>query len=183
MRGRQAIDFILFLIFAAIALLAFFYLPDERRWIVTICASVFAVAALWVTIREWPERVRDPVGPVGRSAADHRITELALLNEDGNRIAVWQLYGKISMVIGRDVGENSVDVNLSSAAYASMIEIEHAVLNYSGKDWYIEDISAQNGVSVQKATDGKKYKLARGNPCKLEPGDVVYIAMTKLLLR
>ena len=28
----------------------------------------------------------------------------------------------------------------------------------------------------------KKYKLAAGKPCKLEKGDIIYIALTKLLV-
>lgn len=92
-----------------------------------------------------------------------------LLGEDGSRLATWNIYQKNGVVIGRDVGENQVTVNLNQTTYAGMIDVEHAVLNYSGNDWYIEDVSEKNGVSVQKA-DGRKYKLAYGKPCKLERG-------------
>ena len=108
-------------------------------------------------------------------------TELVLLNDENNRIASWNIYGKNGIVIGRDVGENDVTVNLEQAVYASMIDVEHAVLNFSGNDWYVEDISTQNGVAVQK-TDGKKYKLAYGKPCKLERGDIIFIGLTRLQL-
>ncbi len=60
-----------------------------------------------------------------------------------------------------------------------MIDIEHAVLNYSGDCWYIEDISEKNGVSIQKQ-DGRKYRIAYGKPCRLEKGDIIYIALTRL---
>ena len=102
-----------------------------------------------------------------------------LLNEEGTRIASWNLYGKTGLVIGRDVGENHVSVDLNDVTYASMISVEHAVLNYSGDSWYIEDISEKNGVSVEKR-DGKKYKLSYGKPCKLERGDIIFIALTRL---
>lgn len=72
-------------------------------------------------------------------------------------------------------------VNLDHTVYASMIDIEHAVLNFSGNDWYLEDISSQNGVSVQKK-DGKKYRIAYGKPCKLEMGDRIHIGLTRLQL-
>lgn len=107
------------------------------------------------------------------------LTELVLLGEDGSRLATWNIYQKNGVVIGRDVGENQVTVNLNQTTYAGMIDVEHAVLNYSGNDWYIEDVSEKNGVSVQKA-DGRKYKLAYGKPCKLERGDIIFIAMTRL---
>lgn len=107
------------------------------------------------------------------------LTELVLLGEDNNRLASWNIYGKNGLVIGRDVGENHVAINLDNSTYASMIEVEHAVLNYSGDNWYIEDISEKNGVSIQKQ-DGRKYKLAYGKPCKLEKGDIIYIALSRL---
>ena len=107
------------------------------------------------------------------------LTELVLLGEDGSRLTAWNIYQKNGIVIGRDAGENQVTVNLNETTYASMIDVEHAVLNYSGNDWYVEDISEKNGVSVQKA-DGRKYKLSYGKPCKLERGDIIFIAMTRL---
>ena len=108
-------------------------------------------------------------------------TELVLLSEEGGHIASWNIYGRNGLVIGRDVGENHVTINLENTTYASMIDIEHAVLNYAGNNWYIEDISSKNGVSIQKR-DGKKYKISPGKPCKLELGDIIFIGLTRLQL-
>lgn len=109
-------------------------------------------------------------------------TELALLNEEGGDLALWDIYGKNGIVIGRDVGENQVTVNLDHTEYASMIDVEHAVLNYTRDAWYVEDVSSKNGVSVQKG-DGRKYKLTYGKPCRLEQGDIIYIGLARLRLR
>ncbi len=109
-------------------------------------------------------------------------TELELLNEEGGTLASWSIYGKNGIVIGRDVGENQVTVNLDHTEYASMIDVEHAVLNYSKDTWYVEDISSKNGVSVQKS-DGRKYKLTYGKPCRIEQGDIIFIGLARLKLR
>lgn len=109
------------------------------------------------------------------------ITELALINDENQTIATWELYGKTSLVIGLDVGENHVDVNLMESAYASMIDVEHAVLNYVSGSWYVEDMGSENGLDIVKS-DGKKYKLATAKPCLVEKGDVIYISLTKLKL-
>lgn len=106
-------------------------------------------------------------------------TELALLNEEGEPLTTWDIYGKNGIVIGRDIGENHVTVNLDHTTYASMIDVEHAVLNFSKDVWYIEDISSKNGISIQKS-DGKKYKISYGKPCRLELGDVIFIGLTRL---
>lgn len=110
-----------------------------------------------------------------------QITELALLNEKDVPISYWQMYGKASLVIGLDTGENNVDVNLFNTTYASTIDVEHAVLNYSGGNWYVEDNSSKNGISVIKS-DGKKYRLNNEKPCLVEKGDILYISMAKLKL-
>ena len=109
-------------------------------------------------------------------------TELVLLNEEGGDLALWDIYGKNGIVIGRDVGENQVTVNLDHTEYASMIDVEHAVLNYTKDTWYVEDISSKNGVSVQKS-DGRKYRLSYGKPCRLEQGDILFIGLARLQLR
>lgn len=109
-------------------------------------------------------------------------TELVLLNEEGGDLALWDIYGKNGIVIGRDVGENQVTVNLDHTEYASMIDVEHAVLNYTRDAWYVEDVSSKNGVSVQKS-DGRKYRLTYGKPCRLEQGDVIFIGLARLRLR
>lgn len=96
-------------------------------------------------------------------------------------ISYWQMYGKSSLVIGLDTGENKVDVNLLNTTYASIIDIEHAVLNYSGGNWYIEDNNSKNGISVKKS-DGKKYRINNEKPCFVEKGDIIYISMAKLKL-
>ena len=60
-----------------------------------------------------------------------QITELALLNDENKSIAFWEMYGKTSLVIGLDLGENKVDVNLLNTTYASMIDVEHAIFKHN----------------------------------------------------
>jgi len=116
-------------------------------------------------------------------AASGRVKSVILLNEEGRELASWDLFGRTSLVIGRDVGENQVDINLGDVTYAGLIDIEHAVLNYAGEHWYVEDLHSENGVKVQKRGDTRQYKLATDKPCRLEPGDAIYIANTKLRIR
>jgi len=120
---------------------------------------------------------RSNQGSVGRAR------QLVLLNEDDKELTGWDLFGRTSLVIGRDVGENQVDINLGDVTYAGFIDVEHAVLNYAGDHWYIEDLHSENGVKVQKRGDNRQYKLATDKPCRLDIGDVIYIAQTKLQVR
>lgn len=113
----------------------------------------------------------------------HHITEAVLLSEEDTELMRWDLYGKTAVLIGRDVKENQVDIDLSSSPYASMVEIEHAVLNFTSGNWYVEDLGSANGISIKKAADGRTYKLSSDNPCRLEPGDCLQIGLNRLLLK
>lgn len=180
MRAKSAICFFQSVFCIGIAAVAYFFIQETSwKWLICLSAGVIGIYYFIAVLRRSDKEIKGEatVAPF-RSGG---ITELILLNENDTELAHWDLYGKNGVVIGRDVGENHVTVNLSEATYASMIEVEHAVLNYSENNWYIEDISAKNGVSIQKS-DGKKYKLAPLQPCKLEKGDIIYIALTRLLI-
>ena len=116
------------------------------------------------------------------SFEDATISKISLLNKYGQPVNSWELYGKTSAVIGKDVAENHVDIDLSKNPYASMIEIEHAVLNYADGKWYVEDLDSQNGISIKKFGQDKVYKLSSMQPCKLDFGDIIFVGMCQLKL-
>ncbi|WP_129599939.1 FHA domain-containing protein [Anaerophilus nitritogenes] len=111
------------------------------------------------------------------------INNLALLNEENQIIKEWDLLNKTSLVIGRNTKEMEVDIDLSTSSYASLVDSQHAVLNFASGTWYIEDLYSENGIRIQKAKDKIRYKLSKDKPCTLVKGDVVFIAKTKLLIR
>lgn len=108
------------------------------------------------------------------------IRRIFLLDKSGGIVTSWELYGKVSMVIGKDIGENFVDIDLSQSPYAAMADVEHAVLNYAEGNWYIEDLESKNGVSVRKSGQSKAYKLSGTEPCKLDFGDIILIGNCQL---
>lgn len=110
------------------------------------------------------------------------ITQITLLNNEGASVFSWELYGKTSAVIGKDVGENWVDIDLSRSPYAAMIDVQHAILNYANGNWYIEDVGSANGISIKKFDDNEIYRLSASEPCKLDLGDMIFIGMCQLRL-
>ncbi|WP_425448059.1 FHA domain-containing protein [Dethiothermospora halolimnae] len=111
------------------------------------------------------------------------ITKIALINEENKTIKEWDLFNKTSIVIGRENNHEEVDINLDSATYASLIDFQHAVLNFASGNWYVEDLYSDNGISIQKYNDDIRYKLSKDRPCKIEMGDILFIAKTKLLIK
>lgn len=110
------------------------------------------------------------------------ISKVQLINEDEKMIEEWDLTGKVSVVIGRNTSEEKVDIDLSKSIYSTAIDINHAVLNYAEGNWFVEDLSYDNEVIIQKLEDNKKYNIVKGSPCTLNKGDIIYISKVKLLL-
>lgn len=183
MRKKQIIDFLLAFCGGTVALIGYFYLEGVYRTFTISAGILLVIVFLILMLMDIPHDVPSP----SDMAADEKSfsgkpVEVALLNEENQPLATWTLYGKTGLVIGRDVGENQVNINLTHSTYASTVDVEHAVLNYAGQNWYVEDLNSKNGVSVQKQ-DERKYRLAPGHPCKLSSGDILYIGLVRLLVR
>lgn len=114
---------------------------------------------------------------------ESNIRRIELVNEENEIIKTWDLGERISFIIGKNVGENDVFIDLSSSIYSKFIENNHAVLNYAAGKWYIEDLSEKSGISIQKADDPTKYRIVKDAPCELKRGDILFISKVKLLLR
>lgn len=160
-------------------------LPSIVKFLLTIfgiIVFVISVRSLYLAVNNADNREFIPLTKKEIINNINRINKVDLINENGTVIDSWELYDKTSLVIGKDIGENQVDIDLSQNPYASMIEIEHAVLNYAEGNWYIEDLGSQNGISIMKKGSNKKYKLSSLQPCKLDFGDVIFIGMCQLKL-
>lgn len=182
MNYRRIIDACIGCICVTIMGIAWIYMENgrERTWILAACGIMLLILLLMELLdREKKEGKEKAVRTVGKEL----ITELVLLSEEDTELMVWDMYGKTAMVIGRDVGENHVDVDLSISPFGSLVEVEHAVLNFSGDSWYIEDVGSANGISIQKPEDGKIYRLAADTPCRIEAGDGILLGKNHLLVR
>jgi FHA domain. len=182
---KRMLDLIIICFCMAVIGIVLLY-PNQVRWreSILILACTMTVWFLLLAVRDKEDRNQFTEQPGrGRLGEDGPITEIVLLNEEDKPLMSWDIYGKTAMVIGRDVRENQVDIDLGQSPYASMVDIEHAVLNYSAGSWYVEDLGSRNGISVRKASDGRIYKLSRDTACRLERGDCLYIGLNHLLLK
>lgn len=182
---KRVLDLIIVCFCMAVIGIVLLY-PDQVTWrnLVLILACILAVLFLLLAVMDKGDRnqymEQSGYSSLGR---DEPIAEIVLLNEEDKPLMSWDIYGKTAMVIGRDVKENQVDIDLGQSPYASMVDIEHAVLNYSAGSWYVEDLGSSNGISVKKVSDGRVYKLSRDTACRLEQGDCLYIGLNHLLLK
>jgi len=176
---RRLLDWIITCVGLAVCILTAFYWSGQI-WLIALSGGIAIVFFMICCIQR--EEAPETNGHIG-APARAGVKQIIHLGEDGGELSRWDFFGRTSLVIGRDSGENQVDINLADATYSRFIEVEHAVLNYADGSWYIEDLHSENGIRVQKDGDDHKYKLAPSKPCKIDPGDIIYIAETRLLVR
>lgn len=175
MNRKNFIDMIICSFSAAIIILCFTYMEQgrERDTIMAICGIVFA-AFLLLAVRD-SLSVKFPKRKNGKA-----IQELLLLDEEENEISAWHIGGKTSVLIGRDEHKENVDINLQNTEYGGMVDRQHAVLNYAGGQWYVEDLGSKNGVRIRGAKDEKLYQVSKEHPCRINAGDIIFIGNTRL---
>lgn len=172
------ITIIIFAITGAVLSYAYLQKPVEK-YVSLILLTVVIVFFLIMTIYDMSEEKYFLKCDRKRAG----ISELLLIGEDNNVTDTGDIYGKTSIVFGRDEGEFQVDVNLKNTDYAGTIDGEHAVMNYSGGSWYIEDLDSENGTRIQRGGEGKMYKVSSREPCRVERGDIIYLGLAPVKVR
>lgn len=180
MNGKRFADIMICSLSAAIIILGYIYMEDGAAGrllcgIGGVLFLLFLLLAAADTDRIGKRRKRDGKG----GARGKNIYALALLDENDEEISEWNIAGKISLLIGRDTQRENVDINLMNTAFAGMVDRQHAVMNYTAGQWYIEDLNSTNGIRIQKK-DGRIYEVAETRPCLVEKGDILFIGLTKL---
>ena len=189
MKTIKAIDLIISFISLAILFIAFLYIDNLRFKVllisINICISIIFFYLFFIKNKNKNKYILIKNKIRTNFNILNNLSKINLLNEYGNVIKCWDLYGKTSLIIGKDRKNQYndvtlVDINLNDCAYATLIDVEHAVLNYSNGCWYIEDLHSKNGISIKKQMEKKKYKLSPEQPYKLEKGDIIYLGLTEL---
>lgn len=109
--------------------------------------------------------------------------KVVLLNEEGTALLEWSLQRQTSLIIGKGSDKEPVDIDLGGSAVAQMISKQHAVLNYTEKGWYVDDIDSKNGTRVKKASQNAIMDVKLVGAIEVEPGDIIYIASTMLQIQ
>ena len=151
---------------------------SEFDFVVKILLTAFGVGVFLHSA--WILYNSESIRRFSKTGAQKIVSKISLIDKAGETVSSWELYGKVSMIIGKDIGENFVDIDLSRSPYAAMVDVEHAILNYSNGSWYIEDLDSKNGVAIKKVGQKKSYKLSATEPCKLDFGDIIFIGNCQL---
>lgn len=111
------------------------------------------------------------------------VRKVLLLNEEHQVLKQWNIDGKAGLLIGKSTENTKVDIDLSDTALAALISDEHALLNYTNGNWYVEDFDSEQGTAIQKYNRNDMEYLNKAEPVQLEPGDYIYVGKTILQVR
>ncbi|MDT3428977.1 hypothetical protein J2Z22_004573 [Paenibacillus forsythiae] len=159
-----------------IAVCFLLYLYFGRRRVTVERGGEAADAAKTVTNKK--PRVQQAAHPPVQE-----VIKLVLLDDDGDPLKEWYIKGEISLLIGKTNARQEADIDLANSEYASLISAEHAVLNRVGSEWYVEDVDSRSGTGLRAAKNSAVDKLESGEPHRIGPGDLLYIANTRLLVK
>lgn len=110
------------------------------------------------------------------------IRKMVLINEEGHTLREWDIDTKSGLVIGKSSGNVIVDIDLSESTFADTISKQHAVLNYTGDGWYIDDNDSKNGTRVRKSNQNTILDLKLVGSVEVESGDIIYVSNSMLQL-
>ena len=112
-----------------------------------------------------------------------QIEHIFLKDSEDYDTKIWKIGRATSLLIGKQSPRNRVDIDVSEGIYSNLVSRAHGILNRVNGIWYYEDLGSQNGSGIEKSLDKRKIKLKKNIPVKVESGDIIYLATTKILLK
>ena len=112
-----------------------------------------------------------------------QIEHIFLKDSEDYDMKIWKIGRATSLLIGKQSPRNRVDIDVSEGIYSNLVSRAHGILNRVNGIWYYEDLGSQNGSGIERNIDKRKIKLKKNIPVKVESGDIIYLATTKILLK
>ena len=112
-----------------------------------------------------------------------QIEHIFLKDSEDYDMKIWKIGRATSLLIGKQSSRNRVDIDVSEGIYSNLVSRAHGILNRVNGIWYYEDLGSQNGSGIERSLDKRKIKLKKNIPVKVESGDIIYLATTKILLK
>ena len=113
----------------------------------------------------------------------NQIEHIFLKDSEDYDMKIWKIGRATSLLIGKQSPRNRVDIDVSEGIYSNLVSRAHGILNRVNGIWYYEDLGSQNGSGIERSLDKRKIKLKKNIPVKVESGDIIYLATTKILLK
>ena len=165
------------------ALVTCIVILDVKTWVkILVISGLVCLAIIFMVIQYYRtvSRLKVQTPRHNIQFAKKNIDKIVLLNEENRVIKSWDISGMAGLVIGKNTGNNQVDIDLSDLAVVETISDEHAVMNYANGNWFIEDSDSFAGTGIKKMCDDNVLYLNKSEQIKLEPHDYIYIGKAVL---
>ena len=111
-----------------------------------------------------------------------KISKIQLLNDREEIVKEWYIRDEQGLLIGKNFQNQYVNLDLSDADFAVLIEKQHATLNCFDGKWFLSDLGSRNGTRVKTVQASKVKRLVGEEMVIVNPGDRIYIAKSILQL-
>lgn len=118
-----------------------------------------------------------------REIEKNQLKHIILKDSDGYDIKIWDIGRASTLTLGKSTIRNRVDVDMNDSLYSNLISRLHGVLNRVNGIWYYEDLGSQNGSGIERQKDNRKIRVNKYIPVKVQSGDIIHLAKTKILLK
>ena len=159
------------LILLSILLIMAFLIMNDHHLIQVIVVGILLLAWISYLVKKYYKWV-----------PKSKIKTIQLLNENEEVLKEWYIRDEQGLLIGKNFQNQLVDIDLTDADYAVLVEKQHAALNCVKGKWFLEDLGSRNGTAV-KATQTSQIKRLKGEEVvSVHLGDRIYVAKTVLQL-
>jgi len=159
------------LIFLVLTLILLFLIINEHHWVQKTFGSILLIAWIGYLIQKYYKL---------RSRSEIKIIQL--LNEQEIVVKEWYMGDEQGLLIGKNFQNQLVDIDLTDADYAVLIDKQHAALNCVKGKWFLEDLGSRNGTGVKAVRTSQIKRLEDEEVFAVYPGDRIYVAKTILQL-
>ena len=159
------------LIFLFLVLILVFLMINEHHFLQQIIIGISLLAWIgYLVLKYYKRKVKS------------KIKTIQLLNEREEVIKEWYIRDEQGLLIGKNFQNQWVDIDLTVADYAVLIEKQHAALNCVDGKWFLEDLGSRNGTGVKAVQTSQIKRLVPEEVIPVYPGDRIYVAKTILQL-
>lgn len=159
------------LIFLLLILIGVFLLINEHHLMQPIIVGISLVSWMVYLMVKY-----------GKRRPKSKIKTIQLLNDQEEVVKVWYIRDEQGLLIGKNFQNQWVDIDLTDADYAVLVEKQHATLNCVKGKWFLEDLDSRNGTGIKTAKHPQVKRLADEEVVMVHPGDRIYVAKAILQL-
>ena len=159
------------LILIFLTLITVLFIINEHHWLQQLIIGISWISWLLYLLLKYVKR-----------KPKSTISKVQLLNENEKVTHEWYIRDEQGLIIGKNFQNQLVDIDLTDADYAVLIDRQHAILNSVDGKWFLEDLGSRNKTGLKAVGATQVRRLKDEEIVEVKAGDRIYIAKAILQL-